>query len=90
MRSPQWPKIAAPIGRPTKPMKKTPNACSTPTSGSDFGKNSLPNTSAVTVPYSRKSYHSIVVPTVLAITARRSCALVFGFGKSAGGDGSGC
>ncbi len=61
----------APIGRPTKPMKNTLKASSTPTIGSDLGKNSLPKTSAVTVPYSRKSYHSIVVPTVLAITARR-------------------
>jgi hypothetical protein len=50
IRSPQWPKIAAPIGRPTKPMKNTPNDCSTPISGSDCGKNSGPNTSALTVP----------------------------------------
>lgn len=42
--------------------------------GVEFGKNSFPKTSAVTVPYSRKSYHSIVVPTVLAMTARRNCA----------------
>ena len=40
--------------------------------GDDFGKNSLPKTSAAIVPYSRKSYRSIVVPTVLAITARRT------------------
>ena len=75
IRSPQWPNIAAPIGRPTKPTKKTLNASSTPTIGSDWGKKSLPKTSPVTWPYSRKSYHSIVVPTVLAITARRKCAL---------------
>ena len=42
--------------------------------GDDLGKNSLPKTSAAIVPYSRKSYHSIVVPTVLAMTARRSWA----------------
>jgi hypothetical protein len=35
----------------------------------------LPKTSPVTWPYSRKSYHSIVVPTVLATSARRNCAL---------------
>ena len=55
----------APIGLPTKPMKNTPNACSTPISGSEPGKNTLLKTRPVTVPYSRKSYHSIVVPTVL-------------------------
>ena len=38
MRSPQWPKIAAPIGRPTKPMKNTLKASSTPTSGVECGK----------------------------------------------------
>jgi len=50
IRSPQWPNIAAPIGRPTNPMKKTANASSTPTSGSDLGKKSLPKTRAVTWP----------------------------------------
>src|SRR5713226_3692178 len=49
------------------------NACSVPTNGSDFGKYSWPNTNPVTVLYRKKSYHSIVVPIVLAITARLSC-----------------
>jgi hypothetical protein len=49
-----------------------PNACRVPVSGSDDGKYSLPKTSAAIWPYSRKSYHSIVVPTVLAMTARRN------------------
>src|SRR5215472_8373101 len=48
-------------------------ACNVPTSGSDSGKYSLAKTSPVTVLYRKKSYHSIVVPIVLAITARRNC-----------------
>src|SRR5262245_11708894 len=43
-----------------------------PTKGSDFGKKSFANTSPVTVLYSTKSYHSIAVPIVLAMIARRS------------------
>jgi hypothetical protein len=39
----------------------------------DAGKYSLAKTRPVTVLYRKKSYHSIVVPIVLAITARRSC-----------------
>src|SRR5215470_10654997 len=57
------------------------NASSTPTKGSDLGKNSLPKTRPVTVLYSRKSYHSMVVPTVLAIIARRNCAWCSTSGK---------
>src|SRR5690349_15492652 len=49
-----------------------PNACRVPTSGSDAGKYSFAKTSPVTVLYRKKSYHSIVVPIVLAITARRN------------------
>src|SRR5215467_4632421 len=41
MRSPKCPKIAAPIGRATKPTAKTANACRTPVRGSDDGKYSL-------------------------------------------------
>src|ERR1700730_14979569 len=55
-------------------MKKMPNDCSTPISGSDCGQNIGPKTRALSVPKSRKSYHSIVVPNVLAINARRNCA----------------
>src|ERR1700722_18168114 len=50
-----------------------PNACSVPSAALDFGKYSCANTNPVTVLYRKKSYHSIVVPTVLAITARVSC-----------------
>src|SRR6516165_10689642 len=67
-------KIAAPIGRATKPTAKTANACKVPVKGSDDGKYNLAKTSAAIWPYSRKSYYSIVVPTVLAITARLSWA----------------
>src|SRR6516225_9328963 len=49
-------------------------ACKVPTKGSDAGKYNFANTRPVTVLYRKKSYHSIVVPIVLAITARRSCA----------------
>jgi hypothetical protein len=42
-----------------------------PTTGSDCGKYSFANTSPVTMLYRKKSYHSMVVPTVLAMTARR-------------------
>src|SRR5271166_1104760 len=52
-----------------------PNASRVPVSGSDLGKNSLAKTRPVTVPYRKKSYHSIAVPTVLAMTARVSCFL---------------
>src|SRR5215471_9013544 len=55
-----------------KPTAKTANASKVPVSGSDFGKYNFPKTSAAIWPYTRKSYHSIVVPTVLAMTARRS------------------
>src|ERR1700680_4402965 len=48
------------------------HACRVAVRGADNGKDSLPKTSAAIWPYSRKSYHSIVVPTVLAMTARRS------------------
>src|SRR3954449_9823436 len=50
-------------------------ASSVPTNGSDWGKNSFANTRPVTVLYKKKSYHSIAVPTVDAMTARRSWAL---------------
>src|ERR1700689_824938 len=65
--------MAAPTGRAANPTAWNPNACSVPNTGSDFGKNSCANTSPVTVLYRKKSYHSMVVPTVLAITARLSC-----------------
>ena len=63
----------APTGRATKPTKKIAYACIVPINGSDCGKWSFAKTSPVTVLQRRKSYHSIVVPIVLAITARRNC-----------------
>src|SRR5579883_1224081 len=53
-----------------KPTVYVANAWSAPTYGSDFGKNTWGNTSAAAVPYRKKSYHSIVVPIVLATSAR--------------------
>src|ERR671939_923637 len=50
-----------------------PNAFSVPVSGSFSGKNSRAKTRPLAVLYRKKSYHSIVVPMVLAMTARRSC-----------------
>src|SRR5919206_3188628 len=52
-----------------------PNAFSVPVSGSFSGKNSRAKTRPLAVLYRKKSYHSMVVPMVLAMTARRSCRL---------------
>src|SRR5690349_15723145 len=51
-----------------KPMAKVPRASSTPTAGSLAGKNTLGKTSAAATPYRKKSYHSTVVPAMLADT----------------------
>src|SRR5262245_4593944 len=60
----------APTGRATNPTAYVPNAARVPISGSNVGKNSRLNTSAAAVPYRKKSYHSIVVPTKLASAMR--------------------
>src|SRR6516225_3850973 len=52
-----------------------PKACNIPTSASDAGKYNFAKTSGATRTYRRKSYASIIVPTVLATIARRSCRL---------------
>jgi hypothetical protein len=44
------------------------------------GKNTFGKTSAAIVPYRKKSYHSMVVPTVLAMTARRRWLMTSGSG----------
>src|SRR3954452_13467236 len=66
------------MGRAANPTKSVVNDARTPTLGELPGKNNFGNTRAATVPYRKKSYHSMVVPTVLAMTARRrwtdSCA----------------
>ena len=49
-RSPMMPNMMPPSGRTTKPTPKVRNASSVPTTGSLFGKNSSPNTSAAAVP----------------------------------------
>src|SRR6185437_8290515 len=61
-----------PSGRTTKPTPKVRNASMVPTSGSPFGKNNSPNTSADAVPYRKKSYHSSADP-MQAAKITRSC-----------------
>ena len=43
-----------------------------PIAGSKLGKNNLANTRVAAVPYSVKSYHSIMLPTTLANMIRRN------------------
>jgi hypothetical protein len=62
MRSPKCPKKRPPTGLAANPTAKTPRAAIVPTNGSRLGKNSRLKTSEAKKPYSRKSYHSIVVP----------------------------
>src|ERR1700733_10511675 len=74
-----------PIGRDMKPTKNVVYASKVPTTASKFGKNSLFNTSGVTTPYRKKSYHSIVVPIALAkatTPGEIAGAVVPGFGRS--------
>src|SRR6266851_7417354 len=70
-RSPVMPNRMPPSGRTTKPTPKVRNASSVPTTGSLFGKNSSPNTSAAAVPYRKKSYHSSADPILAARITRR-------------------
>src|SRR5262249_13719747 len=46
------------------------------------GKNTFGNTSAAAVPYRKKSYHSMVVPTVLATIARSRWVRTAGLGMA--------
>src|SRR5580704_12252320 len=68
------PKKMPPSGRTTKPTPKVRKESSVPTSGSLFGKNKSPNTSAAAVPYRKKSYHSSAEPTQAARITRRRVA----------------
>src|SRR5262245_46588772 len=52
-----------------KPMVNVLNDAIWAVNGSSLGKYSLSMTRAVAVPYRKKSYHSMVVPMVLATTA---------------------
>jgi hypothetical protein len=71
-RSPRWPKITPPRGLAINPIVKVLKARIWPINGSNVGKKSLGKTRAAAVPYRKKSYHSMVVPTVLATTASTS------------------
>ena len=50
IRSPKWPKTAAPTGRAAKPTNSVLKDRSVPASGELDGKNSFGNTSAAAVP----------------------------------------
>src|SRR5205085_10993837 len=65
-RSPNHPKKAPPIGRAAKPTKLVVKAAIVPAKGLSVGKKSLAKTVAEKKPYKKKSYHSMVVPSVLA------------------------
>ena len=71
MRSPKWPKSAAPTGRARNPTKYVENDSIVAMNGSEPGKNFCGNTVAAATPYRKKSYHSMVVPTEDETTARR-------------------
>src|SRR5436309_2928394 len=58
-----------PSGRATKPTAKVRKDSIRPENGSTSGKKSFGKTRAAITPYRKKSYHSMVVPTVLATTA---------------------
>src|SRR6476646_8438230 len=73
-RSPKWPNKMPPSGRATKPTEKVVYASRIEISGSWAGKNSLVKTMPATVPYRKKSYHSMVAPIRLAITTRLTSA----------------
>jgi len=67
--------MAAPTGRATKPIKKVEKESKVPMKGPDSGKNLRGNTVAAATPYSKKSYHSMLVESAEAPTAviRRRC-----------------
>ncbi|MCY1560456.1 hypothetical protein D9M68_975890 [compost metagenome] len=66
IRSPRMPKTTPPSGRARKPAAKVPSASSVAMKGSAALKKSLSNTSTAHMAKAKKSYHSNVVPTVLA------------------------
>src|SRR5579885_2311637 len=79
MRSPRCPKKMPPMGRAMKPTRKVVRDRSVATKGLNVGKKSLGKTSEAIVPYRKKSYHSMVVPSVLArmtgnIFRRENCS----------------
>src|SRR3954453_3604949 len=68
--------MAAPTGRAANPTNWVPNDESVPARVDSPGKNTCGKTSAAAVPYRKKSYHSIVVPIVLATAALVRCDFV--------------
>src|SRR6185437_11065172 len=63
-----------PSGRATNPTASVPNDASVPASAEYVGKKSLPKTSAAVKPYRKKSYHSRMVPSMLATATLRTAA----------------
>ncbi len=63
------PNTAAPMGRAANPTEKVAKVSKVPANGV-AGKSSG-KTSAATVPYSMKSYHSMMLPAVLAAGAAK-------------------
>jgi hypothetical protein len=74
MRSPKWPKIAAPIGRATKPTAKHGEGLQGAGQRVGRWKIQFRKDQCRHLAVEQESYHSIVVPTVLASTARRNWA----------------
>src|SRR3954453_8322612 len=69
-RSPKCPNTSAPTGRAKKPTAYVAKAASVAAKASCWGKKSGPKTRAAAEPYRKKSYHSTVVPMMLAPTTR--------------------
>src|SRR3954453_8070467 len=65
--------MAAPTGRAANPTNWVPKDDSVPARVDSPGKKTAGKTSAAAVPYRKKSYHSIVVPMVLATAALTRC-----------------
>ena len=74
--SPKCPATKPPMGRATKPAQNVLNESSVPISADESGKNTCGKTSAAAVPYRKKSYHSMELPSSPAPRSLR-CAFFF-------------
>lgn len=74
--SPKCPATNPPIGRATNPAQNVLNESSVPISAEESGKNTCGKTSAAAVPYKKKSYHSMELPSSPAPRSLR-CARFF-------------
>ena len=78
IRSPRLPKNQPPSGRATKPTACVISAAIRPATGSDDGKNAVLNTSTAQTAKMAKSYHSTMVPMLLAMSRRTRAAVATG------------